>query len=333
MSDSGDRKILGVFADRGVRGICLGVPESENIGLVVRFIDEWLAPRKCNLLVLLTRYAYKFESHPECASAKAVSKEDMIQIREACKRNGIKLVPKMNLLGHQSGTTRDRMDGLLQGHPEFDETPAMDEVFYCRSLCPNHPDIKPVVFDLMDELIDVCEADAIHIGCDEVFDLGLCDRCKDKSTADIFADWVNSLAGHLRANGKRTYMWGDRLLPADSTGYGFWEASANGTEGAIDKIDKDVMICDWHYEDMEKFASVDIFSEHGLDFLVCPWRYQANAAKFLKYADEHANEHLKGFLATTWQGSAPIVKHILGVEKSDNDTTIKLSATLEALFS
>ena len=319
--------------DREIKGICLDVPKDGDTGLLVRFIDEWLAPRECNLLVLLTRYAYRFESRPECASPNAISKGSMIEIREACKRNKIKLVPKMNLMGHQSEKTKDSMDELLSGHPEFDETPDADEVYYCRSLCPTHPEIKPVIFDLMDELVDVCEADAMHIGCDEVFDIGLCDSCKStgQSTAEIFANWVNALAGHLGERGKRTYMWGDRLL-SDRTGYGTWEASGNGTEGAISKIKKDITICDWHYGNMDAYVSVDILDSHGFEFLACPWRYKANAEKFLEYADKHGGGNLKGFLATTWHSSAVIAKHVMGAEKSDNETVQNLAATLNELF-
>ena len=322
------------YFNRETRGICLSRPKNEDTGIIVKFIDEWLAPRKCNLLVLLTRYAYQFESRPECASFNALSKENMIQIREACKRNNIKFIPKMNLMGHQSEKSKDSMDGLLKSHPEFDETPDMDEVFYCRSLCPNHPEIKPVIFDLMDELIEVCESDGLHIGMDEVFDIGLCDRCKStgKSTADIFSDWVNALASHLREKGKKTYMWGDRLL-LSKTGYGTWEASGNGTESAINKIAKDIIICDWHYENLEAYVSVDIFQSHGFEFLVCPWRYKDNAVKFLEYADKHGGDKLKGFLATTWGSSAGIAKHIMNIEKSDNDTIKNLSITLDELFS
>jgi len=319
------------YQSNGTRGICLSVPKNEDTDLIVRFIEAWLAPKKCNLLVLLTRYAYQFESHPECASPNALTKENMVKIREACKQNGIELVPKMNLMGHQSEKTKDSMDALLKSHPEFDETPDMDEVFYCRSLCPNHPGIKPILFDLMDELVDVCEAGGLHIGCDEVFDIGLCDRCKGKPTADIFADWINALASHLREKGKRTYMWGDRLL-SEKTGYGTWEASGNGTEGAINKIAKDIVICDWHYENLDAYVSVDIFQSHGFDFLVCPWRYKDNAVKFLGYAKKHGGDRLKGFLATTWHSSAVIAKHMMGIEKSDNDTVINLAMTLEELF-
>ncbi|MCL1794743.1 MAG: family 20 glycosylhydrolase [Oscillospiraceae bacterium] len=324
---------MGEYLERETKGICLSVPKNEDTDLIVRFIGDWLAPRKCNLLVLLTRYGYKFESRPECASQNAISKENMVKIREACKRNGIKLVPKMNLMGHQSEKSKDSMDGLLRAHPEFDETPDAGEVFYCRSLCPSHPEIKPVIFDLMDELSEVCESDALHIGCDEVFDIGLCERCRatKKSAADIFADWVNALAGHLRKKGRRAYMWGDRLL-SEKTGYGFWEASGNGTEDAINKIAKDIMICDWHYGDMDAYVSVDIFGSHGFDFLVCPWRYKENAAKFLTYANAHGKENLKGFLATTWHGSAAIAKHILNIEKSGDETVQNLASTLNELF-
>lgn len=322
------------YKDCEIRGICLSRPKDEETDLFVKFIGEWLAPRKCNLLVLLIRYGYQFESRPECASPRALSKGNMVKIREACKSFGIKLVPKMNLLGHQSEKKKDSMDGLLASHPEFDETPDTDEVFYCRSLCPNHPGVKPVVFDLMDELIEVCQSDGLHIGCDEVFDIGLCARCKKtgKSTADIFADWVNALASHLRENGKHTYMWGDRLL-SEKTGYGTWEASANGTHGAINKIAKDIIICDWHYENTDAYVSADIFQSHGFDFLACPWRYKENAVKFLEYAGRHGGDKLKGFLATTWHSSAVIAKQLLDIEKSENDTIQNLSATLDELFS
>ena len=43
-------------------------------------------------------------------------------------------------------------------------------------------------------------------------------------------------------------MWGDRLLDGKKMRYGKWEAAANGTAPAIDRIPKDIILCDWHYE-------------------------------------------------------------------------------------
>ena len=352
---------MGKYLDRETKGILLYAPRNEETELIVEFIENWLAPRGCNLIVLLIRYAYQFESHPECAAGngisyemyedgscgwypesvvpKPLSKENLIKIREACKRHGIKLVPKMNLLGHQSEKThrnlpksKDTPDGLLRAYPEFAETPDA-EVTYARSLCPNHPGVKPIVFDLMDELVSICEADAIHIGCDEVHDIGLCDRCKGQSTADIFADWVNTLASHMRQSGKRVYMWGDRLLSQKIYNDTIWDAAGNGTEHAIDKVAKDIMICDWHYSYFEEYKSVGVFQDNGFDFLVCPWLNKKNAVQFLEYAQKHGNERLKGFMLTTWNGSAELARHLMGNKMSTNTTVIESAETIEELFS
>jgi len=185
-----------------VRGICLGAPMPEDLDVFEEFVEKKLAPGGCNLIIMLIRYRYQFKSHPECANPDGPLNEAHVKrIVAICRKHNIRLIPKMNLLGHQSEKTADSFDGLLRGHPEFDETPEMKEVFYCRSLCPNHPDVKPIVFDLMDEMVDVFESDGIHIGLDEVFDLGKCDRCKDTPTYRLLAGWVNAriTQGYLRS--------------------------------------------------------------------------------------------------------------------------------------
>src|SRR5205085_11379595 len=103
--------------------------------------------------------------------------------------------------------------------------PADNKGIYCRSWCPFHPEVNKVVFALMDELIDAFDADAFHVGMDEVFILGQCPRCKGKENADLFAKAVNDLHAHLVGKRKlQMLMWGDRLLEGKTTGYGGWEA-------------------------------------------------------------------------------------------------------------
>ena len=215
-----------------VRGICISAPKPADVGLFVRFIGERLAKDGINKLVLLTRYRYAFETHPECRGVDPLSKSDVAAIKAACDENGIELIPKMNLLGHQSGMKKDSLDGLLRGFPQFDETPDED-VEYCRSLCPSDPDCLKVVCDLVGEMADAFGAKTFHIGCDEVFEIAKCPRCRDKSTAELFCGWVTAIHDFLASKGIRTMMWGDRLLDGTATGYGRWEASQNGTEAAI----------------------------------------------------------------------------------------------------
>lgn len=45
-----------------------------------------------------------------------------------------------------------------------------------------------MVFDIIDEIVAVFEADAFHAGMDEVFFLGEDERCKGRDKAELFGD-------------------------------------------------------------------------------------------------------------------------------------------------
>ena len=298
-----------------IRGLCITAPKPADLDLFVRFVRERLAADGINTLVLLTRYRYAFETHPECRGNDPLSKADVAAIRAVCDECGIELIPKMNLLGHQSGKakTRESLDGLLRGFPQFDETPDADEVEYCRSLCPSDPECLAVVLDLCGEMADAFGAKTFHIGCDEVFEIAKCPRCRDKSTAALFSGWVSAIHDFLAARGIRTMMWGDRLLDGTATGYGRWEASQNGTETAISTLPKDILLCDWHYENMPAYPSVEVFAEAGFDAVLCPWRYKDNAVKFIEYAKAHDGGNIRGVMETTWCDPAALIKVLMGI--------------------
>ena len=294
------------------RGIAIAAPSPADVGRFCAFVKNTLKPAGVDTLVLLVRYRYQFKSHPECRSGDPISLADARSIKAACDAAGIRLIPKMNLLGHQSGN--EIHDGLLKGHPELDESPEKKTVShnYCRSICPTHPDSRRIVLELVDELVDAFGADALHIGCDEVFEIGNCPRCRAVPKSKLFADWVNGIARHLKARGVSTLMWGDRLLDAKATGYGEWEASANGTSAALGMVDKDVAICDWHYENRKAYKSVEVFADAGYKMYLCPWRFAENAQKFLSYAVAHDKGQYLGLLFTTWCGCADFMDAVEG---------------------
>ena len=72
------------------------------------------------------------------------------------------------------------------------------------------------------ELADAFEADAFHVGMDEVFLIGSehCPRCKGGDPARLFAKAVNDLHRHIvKERNLELLLWGDRLLPAKELGY------------------------------------------------------------------------------------------------------------------
>jgi hypothetical protein len=304
------------------RGLCLGVPRQQDFDVFKRLISEVLPRYGCNALVLLIRYRYQFASHPRVSDEGALTPAQAAEIAALCRQNGIRLIPKMNLLGHQSGMKPGTELGLLRAYPEFDETPDLPEVRYCRSLCPRHPRVQEVVFDLIDEMLDAFQADAIHVGLDEVFEIGHCPRCKGTPNADLFADWVNALHAHIV--GKRQadmLIWGDRLLDAASTAYGEWEASANHTWEEIARIPRDILICDWHYEERDDgYPSIPFFAEQGFRLVVCPWKNLKAARLLLDDAAAHRSQNLLGVLVTSWCDAGAVARYLCDEDALPDET-------------
>ena len=95
-------------------------------------------------------------------------------------------------------------------------------------------------------------------------------------------------------------MWADRFLNGTTTGYGEWEAAANGTEKAIDMVPKDIVMCDWHYEKRADYPSIKIFLDHGFQVWPSTWRDAEAAKAFSAQGKAAKNPKVIGTLITTW---------------------------------
>ncbi|HVX65978.1 MAG TPA: family 20 glycosylhydrolase [Bryobacteraceae bacterium] len=303
-----------------VRGLHMPAPKPADVPLMVRFITEALPKEGVNTLVLEVNYQYKYERRPEVRDSDALSRDEVKQLLAASRRAGVRLIPMINCLGHQSWAKTTF--ALLRSHPEFDETPgkyANNEGIYCRSYCPQHPSVHEVLFDLMDELGDAFEADAFHIGMDEVFLLGEtdCPRCKGMLKSGLFADEVRRLHDHLARNKRATWMWADRFLDGAATGLGEWEASFNGTHPAIEQVPRDVVMCDWHYDTAAPTAA--LFALKGFPVVSAPWRDPKVALgqlELVRSVRAHAGDpvapRMQGVLQTTWVGAGDFLRAYFG---------------------
>lgn len=268
-----------------------------------------LAALGVNTLVIELNYSFAYDSHPELRARRAVPKAAAHELAQACRRHGIRPIPQFNCLGHQSWSKTTFP--LLEKYPQFDETPGQfphNEGIYCRSWCPLHPQVNRVVFALLDELIETFKADAFHVGMDEVFLIGsdYCPRCRGRDPAELFARAVLDLHAHLVGEkGVEMLMWGDRLLDARTTGYGRWEASANGTHPAIDRVPKDIVLCDWHYQRRDTYPSIPLFLEKGFRVWPAGWKDVAATEALIRDARRHRKPKLLGHLCTTWGAVQP----------------------------
>lgn len=330
-----------------VRGFSINAPSKEKINIFIKLINEVLAPQHVNTLLLRVDYNYEYESHPELRDENPLSKEDVKKIVNACKQHSIRIVPQINLLGHQSW--HSELVGLLRVYPEFDETPHVklpenyvwpnDDGLYCKSYCPLHPDVHKIVFELIDEITEVFETDAYHAGMDEVFYIGddKCPRCGGRDKAELFAGEVTHIHNHLALTGKELWIWGDRLIDGKTTGLGIWEASFNNTHRAIDLIPKDVVICDWHYERPDPTAV--IFAMKGFRVITCPWRTPEVGIQQLhdliilrENATPEMKDRYQGMMQTVWMTDIPTFLDIYTGAKEDPDKNKSSVESFSQLF-
>ncbi len=302
-----------------VKGLCIAAPAPQEIDRFIHFMENDFVENGFNTLILRVEYNYEYQSYPQVRSDNPLTRDQVKKLVKAAQDHKIDLIPQVNLLGHQSWASKE--SNLLREFPEFDETPHVElpekyewpnkDGLYCKSYCPLHPDLHGVVFALVDEIMEVFEATSFHAGMDEVFYIAddQCPRCAGKDKARLFADEVTKINDHLKQRNWKLWIWGDRLLDGETTGLGMWEASDNETYAAVDWIPKDVIICDWHYENSTPTAAY--FALKGFNVVTCPWNKPQITAQqidlmntFKKNANNSIESRYLGMVQTVWTSAS-----------------------------
>ena len=277
--------------------LALEIPELAEMGL--------------NVLIFEIDYDLKFQSHPELIrSDDPISKQRAQQFVKHCNRHGIRVIPQFQCFAHQSWA--GQTFPLLTEYPELDLTPGAypgNDSIYCREWDPMNPRVNEIVFALLEEIIDAFYADAFHVGMDEVFLINdeHAHSTREMDPVVVYAKVVNEYHAVLKGQGCEMLMWDDRFINSEEITYGEWEASANGTHPAIDRVPKDIIMCDWHYEALDEYPalmdgylSIPMFIEKGFRVLPCSWRRTETSRALIEYSLSLDSPHMLGHLFTIW---------------------------------
>jgi hypothetical protein len=263
-----------------IRGVQLYMPARENIGFFKRLLDM-MAGLKLNTVLLEVSGAMRYHSHPEIneawvrfasemeaylerglaplagdplqlrrkhdgthmnlAGGQVLEQEEVRDIVEYARARHITVVPEVQTLSHCYYITL--------AHPEFSER---SDTPYPDTYCPSNPDVYPLVFDLLDEVLQVFQPPALCIGHDEAWAVGTCPRCREHSAAELIAHDVNQLARYLANHGVTPWMYADALDP-DFSGW-TWTNRELGifsqppdTRGLIDLMPRDLVALNWNW--------------------------------------------------------------------------------------
>ncbi|MBO5851721.1 MAG: hypothetical protein J6R29_05275 [Clostridia bacterium] len=314
---------------------------------------KYLAPLGLTHLIIEINNAFRFKSHPEISSSN-ITASTLSNCCDKLRNANIEPIPLYNCIGHQGWKYRN---SLLKAYPEFDETPDIpDEKLiapvhervgykwlstYTPAWCCNEPKVYDVVIPALDELAKATKCKTIHLGMDEIFLFGQCERCKGLDPADLFRDNLIMLYNHFKEKGVSVMIWGDRLLNAtkllgeDGPHRARYEKDFEnvGTSKCISEIPKDIIICDWHYKLEETYPSSHELLSHGFEVWPSCWFSETSAEAFwnysLKTAKELNKEHLlPGMLVTGW-GIRPINSLFSAKHKDLNEKEQQILKTFE----
>lgn len=205
-----------------------------------------------------TSYPWEKNSiHFENGDGKFLTQEQVGELITYIRERGMDVIPEVPLLSH--------CDYLMNAFPQYAER-AEDP--FPDTYCPNHPEIYSLVFDVLDEVIEVFQPKVINIGHDEFYNFCLCERCKEKNPAQLFAEDITKIHDYLKNRDIETMIWPEKLINAIDKEGGCHggayrkitykdktELTIPPTYKAIDLVPKDVWCHHWYWELREEFET------------------------------------------------------------------------------
>ena len=253
-----------------MRGYHMGLPRKCNLEFTKRLFKYILLPLGYNQLFIQLCGGMRYESHPKITEAwleanrlaregkqppfphdymgaegYVLEKDEVRDLFDYARELGFELIPEVQSLGHVQWITNayPEIGEVDENEKQVEDERAEDlrpDKKFIHCYCPSNERSYEILFDIIDETIDVIRPQRyVHIGHDEVYHLGLCEKCKKKSHAELFVGDIMRIYNHLKERGLGTAMWSDMLQPL--TNY--------ETKPAINMLPKDILMLDfiWYF--------------------------------------------------------------------------------------
>ncbi len=146
-------------------------------------------------------YIYPKNSlHVENGGGSYLTETELKEIVDYCSERFIEIIPEMPSLSHS--------DYILYNHPELAEN---KNDILPDIACPSNEDYYKLLFELFDDVIRIFKPKRINVGHDELYVLGFCDKCKNKSAEKLLEDDLTKIHDYLKSKGVATMLWGDKI--------------------------------------------------------------------------------------------------------------------------
>ena len=282
----GQLRIAGIqvrdWPDKPFRGIYLYVPGRENIPMFKRFVRDVVGQYKFNTVIMEMNACMRFDGHPElnegwvefsrdtnysrrnyppgplhgreqnsshhdCGDGGFLEKAEVADLVEWCRQHRVEVIPAIPSLTHAFY--------LLTKHKDLSAVPG-DK--WPDTYCPSNPKSYKLLFEVMDEFLEVMRPRMVHAGHDEWFaPFGLCPCCKSKNPGEVFGNDLIKVHEYLANKDIKMAIWGDYLLESvrgkgmrrhvTHDGWAYYSPGAMTPQQVKDLVPKDILIFNWFW--------------------------------------------------------------------------------------
>lgn len=168
----------------------------------VEFCDEVSVSPDVSTRIQSHTYPWRKDSiHFDNGNGGFITQEEMRELVAYCRERELTVIPEVPSLSHS--------DYIIRAFPELNERV---EDAYPDSYCPSNPKTYEVLFDIIDEVVDVFDPEYLNIGHDEYYTSAKCELCKHKNPVDIYVEDVTKIHDYLATKNIKAFMWADKFF-------------------------------------------------------------------------------------------------------------------------
>ena len=277
-----------------IRAAQLDLNRQKETTEFIRFYIDFLADNGYNTLLLYAAWRIKMQSHPYPAAEESYTADEIKEIVDYAFSKGLKVIPTTNLTYVNSLTKYPEMADMLEDGTRFWGSKR-------GNFCLHNPRIYQFIEDYLTEFAEIVPSEYFHIGGDECWDLGYCEKCTadgmnyDKEVAMYKSFILKCREIVVEKLHRKTIMWDDMF---------------DYYPHLIEDMPRDLIMAHWQYQD-DVYTSfghfgnrcrvnmLEKYEELGFSYLIAPATNQtSNGITFSEYASRGKN--LLGGLMTTW---------------------------------
>lgn len=291
-----------------------------------------LARYKINAIVFEFEDKLRYQLQPLVGAPQSISIDEMAALTNYARDRHIEITPLVQGLGHAT---------FILKHDEYK---ALRELpFNHWAFCPMDEGTYKVVFDLYRDAIKATPGSKyLHIGGDEIGNIGLCPRCKPTADRDGMMSlnlyWLKRVCAFAKENNRIPIFWDDMPLQRAGLYTSTWSDDVTAAQAneawkkgvaTLDSLQtdfpKNCVYMRWNYSMAKQpgnILALDWYKTHGLKAMIATATNPEGAMLFepddrkksaaslgiisiQSFIQLAAEKNISGMLCTAWDDKSP----------------------------